>query len=281
MVSSSIQLEQIRVAQTKCEDHKHCENSEGSEISWVILQLLHSGSAFSPSVASSFHGHGQLLRSSEGRDEQRHQKRNQAFGLLDDIGGLEVCTSCHLRLHDLIRLIHEGRNEPKGDAHHHGQLVGRHADLLEGFQQAFNAVCELDGRCGQRQNRCTHDKEHQSEGHEQRLIDPFPVDLEDPEIQKKRILGALGHEHVQKRREDDQDEHRFYPFVQILRGELRYADHEQDEAENQKIRGEILHQKQVHDEQDGNQNLRPGVQLMDEGFSGNVLSDGDILDHNV
>ena len=281
MVSSSIHLEKIRVAQTKGEDHKYCENPEGAQISRVVLQLLHPGSAFSPSVASGFHGHGQLLRSSEGRDEQRHQKRNQAFGLLDDIGGLEVRASCHLRLHDLIRLIHEGRNEPKGDAHHHGQLMGRHADLLEGFQQAFNPVCQLNGRRGQSQNGCAHDEEHQSEGHEQGLIDPFPVDLEDPEIQKQRILGALGHEHIQKCREDDQDKYRLYPFVQIFRGEPRHADHQQDESENQKIRGEILHQKQIHDEQDGNQNLRPGVQLVDEGFSGNVLSDGDVLDHDV
>ena len=77
------------------------------------------GTSFSAMVAPAFHRHGQISGSSESANKQRNQKRNKAPRPLKDRTALKVGPSCHLSLHDLVRLLHQDRNKAECDGHHH------------------------------------------------------------------------------------------------------------------------------------------------------------------
>ena len=69
------------------------------------------------------------------------------------------------RGHDLIRFLDEGGDKAQGDGHHHGQLMHRQAQLLQGPQQVLQGIGETDGAGGVGQKEGAHDQEHDAQHH--------------------------------------------------------------------------------------------------------------------
>ena len=109
---------------------------------------MHFCTAFSAAVASGFHGGSQIVGSAEGGNEKGHQQGDHVLRPLPEISVYEIGASGGLGLHDTVRFFQKGRNEAKGNGHHHGQFMGRYTEPFERHEQCFYAVGEHNGAGG-------------------------------------------------------------------------------------------------------------------------------------
>ena len=143
----------------------------------MVFERLHGCPVLTAVIAPRFHGHSQIIRSSESGDKKGHQKRQQVLGFLDQTALLKVSTSGDLGFHDLIRLLHEDGDESEGDGHHHGNLMHGDPDLIQGLHKPFQTVCKLVRCCGQRHDRGADNQVDQPDADPHGLQDTFLCDL--------------------------------------------------------------------------------------------------------
>ena len=151
-----------------------------------ILERFHLGTAFTAMVTACFHGHSQIGRAAEGRNKQRHQKRNHALRLLDQVAALKIGTSCHLCFHDLVRFFHQNRNKTQSNGHHHGNLMNRHTDLIQKAQTLFESICQLIGCGRQRHNRRTDYQIDQAQCHKTGRTDALMRNFKNAKLNHRR-----------------------------------------------------------------------------------------------
>ena len=82
-------------------------------------------------VAAGFHRHCQFTRAAERADEQRHQQGNHRLRAGEKVARLKIRTARHLRLHNLVRFLHQRGDEAERNGHHHRQLVRGKVKALE------------------------------------------------------------------------------------------------------------------------------------------------------
>ena len=208
----------------------------------------------------------------------RYQQRDHSLGPLEDISGFKVRAPGLLGGHDLVRLLDQGGDKAQGNGHHHGQLVDRHMDLLQRAQQALQPVCQADGAGGIGQKERPHDEHGNAQHHEEGGLNALDGDLEDP---PPPDLRARGIKQVQNRGKGDDEQHRLQPPHQ---GPGRHSGngHTGDQhRRHQRIGHEPLCQEQGGDVYHDQDQLRSGVQLVGNGISGEILAQGDILQHGA
>ena len=239
------------------------------------MQNLQLGSALAALVAAALHGCRQLIRPAKGADEQGHQNGDQGFGPLNQTAGLKVRTPGLLGGHDLIRLLNEGGNEPQGNAHHHGQLVHRQAQLLQGPQQRLQAVGEGNGRRGIGQQEGAGNQHDDPGGHKNCRPDPLPGDGDAPKPGQHMV--AAGVKQIQHRRQNHNDHNGLHAPQNGLGPNPGQSHRHHQKRQHQAVAHPAASHKQGHNIQYRHQELRPRVQPMYHGFAWEKLTQGNIL----
>ena len=100
----------------------YCHNDGAhDEIDGSVVKDVHSGSALTAGIAAAFHSGRQLIGTAERGNEQGDQNRDECLCPLEEIAGAEIRAACLLCVHDLLRFLDQGRDEPERDGHHHGK----------------------------------------------------------------------------------------------------------------------------------------------------------------
>ena len=76
---------------------------------------------------------------------ERMSHRHQGFYPVGHLAGVQLGTAGLLGVHNFVRLLNEGGDEPQGNAHHHRQLVHREVQFAQGLEQLLDGVREHDG----------------------------------------------------------------------------------------------------------------------------------------
>ena len=225
-------------------------------------------------VAAALHGHGQFVGPPEGRDKEGDQQGDQGFGLLEEVSGVEVGAPRLLGGHDLVGLLDQGGDEPEGDGHHHTQLMDGDPNLFEGAQQLFQAVGEHDGRGGIGEQEGAGDEKGDAQDHEESGPQTLHGDLQKLPL-PNGVAGSV--EDIEDGGEHDDEKDRLHATQNGL--EVHFGDgdgagqYRQKEPIGQKsLGGEEGHDIEHHEEQ-----LGPGVQLVDDGGAREVLAQCNVL----
>ena len=151
-------------------------------------------------VAAALHGHGQLVRAAEGRDEQRDQHRHQRLDALGESAIVDHGTTGFLGVHDLLGLFDQSRDEPQRNGHHHGQLMHREMNFRQRAQQILNRVRQHDGAGGVGQKARTCDQCADAHRQQDGIADALPVNFQHPDVDKRLALAG-DKKQVEHRRE--------------------------------------------------------------------------------
>ena len=249
----------------------------GAGIPPLIDEGLHLRPAVSPVVAPCLHRHCQVIGSAEGGDEQRHEQRNHGLDLVDEVPGLKVRTSCHLCLHDLVRLLHEDRDEPEGDGHHHGDLVHRNVDLLQGAEHALQRIGQLVRGRGQRHQGRGDDKEDQAHCHLDGEEEALPRNRELPERDES---PARRQEQVEQHGDEKQHHDGLHAAQNVAHGNPGEQDADRKEHTAEDVSRHGIDDEQDDDVGEGSKELDPGVQPVHDRLCLIVLAKCDVLKHS-
>ena len=240
------------------------------------MQRLHLGSVISAMITSCFHCHGQIIGTSKSRNKQRYKKGNHVFCLLDQISIFEICTSGNLRFHDLISLLQKDRDKTKGNGHHHGDLMNRHADLVQRAEQSLQTICQLV-RCGrQRHNRRSDHKINKTDRHSSCKNKPFFCYLDDSETPQHfaRRQNNIEHNRDQKDHNDS-----FQTLEHEFHRNLGNRDHGNQKYGRNCISQKSMEQEHRDQKSQSSQKFRPGIQSVKNGFGRIILANGNVSDH--
>ena len=85
--------------------------------------------------------------------------------------------------------------------------MGRHTNAFQRTQDVLNAICELDGCCGQRQHRGAHNEQYQTHTHFHSHVNAFPCQMQEAKFPNH--LFSLGQKEVDDRRKENDDDNAF------------------------------------------------------------------------
>ena len=207
----------------------------------LVDKGFHLGAAFTAPVTSGLHRHREVVGSAEGGDKEGDQKRDQTLDLFDQVFALEVSASGDLRLHDLVRLLHQDRDKAKGDRHHHRDFMHRHMDLLEGPHEALQRVCQLGRRGRQGHDRRAQDQKTQSQCHLDGKGEALFGDLEEAKL-PDHFAGRQ--KKVEAHRDQKKKEDRLHTSHDIAERYIGEHDHRRQEQGCQQISDQRVHHKQ-------------------------------------
>ena len=129
------------------------------------MQQLHLCSALSALIAAALHGGSQLIRAAEGTDKQGYQNGNQGSGPIHQAAVLKIRPPRLLSRHNFVRFLNQSGNKPKGNTHHHGKLMHRHMQSLQGAHQRFQSIGQRNGRSGVSQQKGAADQHQNPHNH--------------------------------------------------------------------------------------------------------------------
>ena len=108
-------------------------------------------------------------------------------------------------------------------------------------------------------------------------INPEVLDPDDPESHQG-LSGAGGIDQVEYGGEDHNEEHRLHPAEHRLKAHTGDEDGDDEAQRQQGIAQGIPCHKEGYDVEDCQQDLCAGIQPVEEGIAGEVLSQGNILE---
>ena len=207
----------------------------------LVDKGFHLGAAFTAPVTSGFHRHREVVGSAEGGDKEGDQKRDQTLDLFDQVFALEVSASGDLRLHDLVRLLHQDRDKAKGDRHHHRDFMHRHMDLLEGPHEALQRVCQLCRRGRQGHDRGAQDQKTQSQCHLDGKREALFGHLEEAKL-PDHFAGRQ--KQVEAHGDHKEKEDRLHAPHDIAEGDVGELDHSRQKQRGKQIADPGIHHKE-------------------------------------
>ena len=251
--------------QAEVEEHK----GVGDAVARDIAERLHLRAPLTAVVAAGLHRHREVVRTTEGTDEERYQDRHHRLRALEEISALEVGAAGLLCLHDLIRFLDEDRDETECDRHHHRDFVHRYADFFQGTESLLEAVGELVRRGRQGHERGAEHEEDESRAHHERDVETLAGDLQDPEL----------HEHLTRCQEEveahgNQKQNHDALQTACHEAERYIADFDEDREGDgsDAIHDPALHDEEGDQEKHGTQQLHARIQAMNHGIDRIILS---------
>ena len=128
-----------------------------------------------------------------------------------------------------------------------------------------------------REQEGAREQQHDAHDHEERALDASGGDGEYPPVEDHR--AALGVEQVQYARKNDDENQRFEALEYALELDGGYLHAQRGDQEHDGVAYPVHGQEQRHDEDDDQYELRARVQLVYYGVAGEVLAEGDVLEH--
>src|SRR5207248_8410209 len=95
-------------------------------------------------IATCLHRHRQHLGSPEAAQEKRNEQGSKFYGTAEYITFIKAYSTCCLCFHQAFHLRNQNRYEFESDYKHHYQCIHRYTYSLQGREQCFRAICEIN-----------------------------------------------------------------------------------------------------------------------------------------
>ena len=152
-------------------------------------------------------------------------------------------------------------------------------ELFQSIEQPLQAVRQADGAGGVGHQEGAHDQQHDTQHHEHGVPQARVGDMEEAPLHQITVPG--GEKQIQDAGEDDDEQHRLQAPHQCFDADLGDVDTYRQTQGHEAVGHQALGAEQGDDIQDHQQDLRPGVQLVGHGVSGEVLAQGNIFQHGA
>ena len=149
--------------------------------------------------------------------------------------------------------------------------------LAQGLEQRLHTVAQGNGRRGQRQYRGTRHQKDQPHTEVHGGDQPFPGDAHKAPADQHG--SAAGKEQVQYEGQDQQEPQGLHSFQELRRLQPGHLGAQNQERQRDNVPHRVGHAEDHGDINDGQQDLRPGVQLVNQGFSRQILPQRNVLQH--
>ena len=146
----------------------------------------------------------------------------------------------------------------------------RHMQLLEGGQQPFDGIRQLNGRGGIGQQGGAGNQEDDADHHESRGLDASLGNVD--EFPRKQSISLVDEQQIQQGGENQNRHDGSDAFDKHFHGDSGQKNGSQAEYAADGKPHRLLGHKQHHNEQGGKNDLEPGVQPVNDAFPGEILS---------
>ena len=241
------------------------------------MQLFHTGATGAALITAALHGHRQVIGAAEGGHEQRNENGNQRLNPLEQAARLHIRAACLLGGHNLVGFLHQGRNKPQSDGHHHRQLVGVDPNQLQRRQQTLDGVGQRRGGGGIGEQRATQNQANNTDGDKRRRLQAAGGDKS-----TRPQRGAVVHvQDIENRGEQHQEQHRLGATPHQANGQTGQAQHQHQKQTHRQQSPPVLRQEHQHDKAKGQHQLHARVDAVQERITGEILTQRNVFHHTA